>query len=192
MTPFLEFIQRYTTVSDDQWKIISAKLYPKKFESEQLVLREGEICRHLYFLQSGLLRFFVFKDGEEVTKFFTDAPYVFTSQVSFSKGHPSSENIQALEPCNTWRMDFKDAYDLLALPCWSEFIRKLVQEVQFYTEEILLEMQTVNAEDRYRKMLQENPEYIQRIPLKHLASYLGIQPQSLSRIRKQITSKHRM
>ena len=73
---------------------------------------------------------------------------------------------------------------------WAEFARKITQEVQFFTEEILLELQTETAEVRYEKMLEISPNLLQRIPLKYLASYLGIAPQSLSRIRKKITQKY--
>jgi hypothetical protein len=61
-----------------------------------------------------------------------------------------------------------------------------VQEVQYYTEQLLIDMQSETAEDRYKNMLQQSPELVQRIPLKYLASYLGIAPQSLSRIRKSL------
>jgi hypothetical protein len=77
---------------------------------------------------------------------------------------------------------------LYRLKSWTDFARKIIQEVQFFTEEILEELQTETAELRYKKMLQNSPALLQRIPLKHLASYLGIAPQSLSRIRKKMTA----
>ena len=67
----------------------------------------------------------------------------------------------------------------------STFTRKLVQEVQFYTEQILVEIQNDTAEQRYLKMIEEQSILLQKVPLKHLATYLGIAPQSLSRIRKK-------
>ena len=83
-------------------------------------------------------------------------------------------------------MSYEDAQRLLALNSWSNFIRLLIQEVQTFTEEILEALQTETAESRYRMMLQADANLLQRVPLKHLASYLGIAPQSLSRIRKNI------
>jgi predicted house-cleaning noncanonical NTP pyrophosphatase (MazG superfamily) len=78
---------------------------------------------------------------------------------------------------------------LYRLKSWTDFARKIIQEVQFFTEEILEELQTETAELRYEKMLKNSPTLLQRIPLKHLASYLGIAPQSLSRIRKKLTTQ---
>ena len=88
-------------------------------------------------------------------------------------------------------MTFEDTYRLLKITNWSNFIRELIQEVQSFTEEILEELQTETAEIRYRKMLESNNNLLQRVPLKHLASYLGIAPQSLSRIRKNIVPSKR-
>ena len=88
-------------------------------------------------------------------------------------------------------MSYEDAQHLLELKSWSTFIRLLVQEVQTYTEEILEALQTQTAEQRYKLLLQQDAELVQRVSLKHLASYLGIAPQSLSRIRKKMQQQLR-
>ena len=189
MHPFRQFIHHYTTLREEDWNTIQKSLQPVKFEKGELLLKEGQICKDLYFLEHGLLRFFALHHGEEITKFFTDAPYTFTSQKSFTEKKPATESIQAIEPSAVWKLSVEKAYELLHIPAWSEFVRCLIQEVQFYTENLLLEMQTETAENRYRKMLEEQPEFVQRIPIKYLASYFGIAPQSLSRIRKQMLRK---
>lgn len=149
-------------------------------------MEQGRICNNLYFLEQGLLRFFILKDGLEITKFFTIAPYFFTSQTSFNSRKPSSEYIQTIEKSIVWETSFEENQNLLKLPSWNNFARKITQEVQFFTEEILEELQTETAENRYSNMLRNQPELLQRIPLKYLASYLGVAPQSLSQIRKKI------
>jgi CRP-like cAMP-binding protein len=189
MHPFRQFIHQYVTLSNENWLQIERHLEQKTVEKDTIVLAEGRICRHLYFLESGLLRFFTLKNGEEVTKYFTDIPYCFTSQKSFNTRQPAKESIETLEDSVIWQMSYEAAHALLALPVWSTFIRKLVQEVQELTEEIMLDLQTETAENRYKKMLLDNDPLLQRVPLRHLASYLGIAPQSLSRIRKSMLSK---
>jgi CRP-like cAMP-binding protein len=186
MHAFQQFIKQYTALSDADWQQIAACLSRREVPKETLLLEEGKVCRYLYFLETGLLRFFILKEGNEITKYFTDIPYCFTSQKSFTAQKPARESIETLEDSVIWQMSFDDAHRLLTLPSWSQFIRKLIQEVQSLTEEILEEIQTETAENRYKKMLLEEPELVQRIPLKHLASYLGIAPQSLSRIRKNL------
>jgi CRP-like cAMP-binding protein len=187
---FRQFIENYTTVSDKDWKQISACFDKRVIEKGEMLLQEGKVCKHLYFIESGLLRYFIYKNGNDITKYFTEAPYCFTSQVSFTTEKPATENIQAIEQSIIWEITLKQANNLLEeLKSWNTFIRKLIQEVQYYTEEILQEIQTETAENRYLKMLEQEPQLVQRIPLKHLASYFGIAPQSLSRIRKKITAK---
>ncbi|MEO1714918.1 MAG: Crp/Fnr family transcriptional regulator, partial [Bacteroidota bacterium] len=131
-------------------------------------------------------RYYVEREDTERNKFFTVAPYCFTSQRSFNEQIPATEYIASIEPCDLYRMPQKTAIELLKLPAWNTFVRKLTQEVQFYTENILEELQNQTAEERYRQLLEQESALIQRLPLKHLASYLGIAPQSLSRIRKKI------
>jgi len=186
-----KFIENYTSLPTDEWKQISVCFEKRVIDKDELILQEGKVCRHLYFIESGLLRFYINKDGNDITKFFTEAPYCFTSQVSFTGEKPATENIQAIEKSVIWQTTLKQANELLELKSWNTFVRKLIQEVQSYTEEILQEIQTETAEHRYEKMLQSNPILLQRLPLKYLASYFGIAPQSLSRIRKKIIAKNR-
>ncbi len=191
MDAFRQFIENYTALSDAEWKEIAACFQRRTVQKDEILLREGTVCRHLYFIESGLLRYFLNKDGNDITKFFTEAPYCFTSQASFTTEKPAAENIQAIEPSVIWQTSLKQANHLLEGKGWNTFIRKLIQEVQYYTEEILQEIQTETAESRYTKMIETNPRLLQRVPLKYLASYFGIAPQSLSRIRKKIAQQHR-
>lgn len=186
MHPLRHFITDYTPLEQGEWDQIEACLIRRDVAKGALVLEEGKVCRHLYFLESGLLRFFILKNGDDITKYFTGVPYVFTSQKSFTAQQPAKESIEALENSVIWHITYTDAFRLLAMEAWSTFIRKLIQEVQTYTEAILEELQTETAEHRYRTLLLNQPALVQRVPLKHLASYLGIAQPSLSRIRKNI------
>jgi CRP-like cAMP-binding protein len=183
------FIENYIAISESDWETISDCFERKEVEKNQIILNEGAICNYLYFLESGLLRYFINKDGNEITKFFTVAPYFFTSQVSFNNQKPATENIQAIEKSVVWQITFQDSNKLFELESWTIFARKITQEVQYFTEQILEEIQSETAEFRYEKMLQNQPELTHRIPLKYLASFLGIAPQSLSRVRKKLIEK---
>ncbi|MEM9364239.1 MAG: Crp/Fnr family transcriptional regulator [Bacteroidota bacterium] len=183
---FKNFITNYVFLPEKDWKEVLQYLEPLSVKKGALLLAEGQICNHVYFLEKGLLRFSMLKNGEYVTKFFTEPPYTFTSQYSFSNRLPARENIEALEKSEVWRISYADNNALLRLESWNTFVRKLIQEVQFFTELILEEAQNETAERRYAKLLQNRPELVQRVSLKHLASYLGVTPQSLSRIRSNI------
>lgn len=189
MHPFHQFINQYVSLKTSDWLQIEEKISMSHIEKGEHLLREGQICRYLYFLEKGLLRYYIQKDGNDITKFFTDAPYTFTSQLSFIKRVASGESIEAIEDSIIWSISLDAANELLSIPAWSEFIRKLILEVQGYIEEILTDTQTKTAQERYSILLQKNPFLIQRIPQKYIASYLGIEPQSLSRIRKKLAYK---
>lgn len=185
MHPFRTFIQNYSTLTDAEWAQVEKCISRKVYTRGDILLASGKVCRKLYFLETGFLRYFVFKSGEDVTKYFTEAPYCFTSQRSFTTNTPAEDNIEALQDSIVWEMDQSDAFALLKVFHWSEFVRKLVQEVQFFTEQILEDLQNKTAEERYIQMVEENNSLLANVPLKHVASFLGIAPQSLSRIRKK-------
>ena len=183
-----KFIENYTSLPTDEWRQISDCFEQRVFEKDEVILQEGKVCKYLYFVESGLFHFYINKDGNNITKFFTEAPYFFTSQASFNSQKPANENIQAIEKSVVWQISYSQVNELYKLKSWTDFARKIIQEVQFFTEQILEELQTETAEFRYEKMLKNEPELLKRIPLKFLASYLGIAPQSLSRIRKKIAT----
>ena len=187
--PYRTFIHQYATLSDRDWEAVRERLTLREITRGTTLLREGDVCRHVWFAAKGLLHYTVNREGDEVTKFFTVAPYCFTSQRSFNTGSPARESIVALEDCTLWEMSKTSVDELFHLPRWSAYVRALTQEVQFYTEEILEALQNRTAEERYRKMIVQVDPLLQRVALRHLASYLGIAPQSLSRIRRRVAEE---
>lgn len=182
-----KFIENYSRLNDSEWHSIEQLFENKEFNKNEKILEEGKVCRYFYFLESGLIRFYNNIDGNDITKTFTIAPYCFTSRISFRKQIASNEGIQALEKTVVWQISFKNYKKLEELNSWNIFIRRLLNEIQEFSESFYLEIRTMTAEDRYKKILDEYPnELVQKIPLKHLSSFLGVAPQSLSRIRKKI------
>jgi len=185
-----KFIEQYTKVPDDEWLIINEAFERKLFAKNEIILEEGSICRYFYFLQTGLIRCYTYYDGTDITKYFTAAPYCFTSLESFRKQIPAEESIQTLEESVIWFARYNKLELLKTLSSWNEFTTKLLQEVQQFSRISLLEIKTKTADQRYKELLVNKPEVIQRIPLKYLSGYLGVAPQSLSRIRKNLTKKY--
>lgn len=182
-----DFIEGYTRLCDSEWYSIEALFGIKEYKKNEIILEEGNVCRYFYFLESGLIRFYNNIDGNDITRTFTTAPYCFTSRISFRKQTPSVEGIQALQKTVVWRLSFNHYNKLEELNSWNIFMRKLLNEIQEFSESFYLELKTMTAEDRYLKILDVYPiDLVQKIPLKHLSSFLGIAPQSLSRIRKKI------
>jgi CRP-like cAMP-binding protein len=185
-----KFIEQYTRVPDNDWLIINEAFERKLLAKNEIILVEGSICRYFYFLQTGLIRCYTFYDGTDITKYFTAAPYCFTSIESFRKQIPADESIQTLEESLIWFAAADKLEKLKILNSWNEFTTRLLQEVQQFSRNLLLETKTKTADQRYCELLINKPEVVQRIPLKYLSSFLGVAPQSLSRIRKNLSKRN--
>jgi CRP-like cAMP-binding protein len=185
MKLFKKFIEKYTDLPSEDWNIIEKSFERKEILKDELILTEGIICRYFYFLEEGLVRFFIYHDGEELTTYFVDAPYCFTAKESFHERIPAKENIQALSKCIIWRTTQDKIQQLSKLSSWERFTRNFIHEVQGYIEQLMISNKILTAEDRYMKLLETHPDLTDRVPLKYLAGFLGIAPQSLSRIRKK-------
>ena len=189
---FRAYITDKVSLRSSEWERIASALDCQSVKANNLVLSEGAVCRHLYFLDRGLLRFFQWIDGEDKTKFFTFEEQLFTAQQSYHTQQPAQETIQALEDSTLLLIHREQAQKLYQeVATWPAFIQQVRLQVSGWTEELLMESLNETAEQRYRRMLDEYPQRTQRIPLKHLASYLGIAPESLSRIRKKIVDTDR-
>lgn len=191
MSAIRDFITRFTPLRPQDWEVIVPFWEPMFVAKGEHLLQPGQVCRDLYFLEDGLVRFYYVHEGEERTRYFLQEHYVFTEQNSFRQEKPSTEGIMALTSARIWRMRRADSYTLLDVPAWSTFVRELLQELQALTEAQMTEILTQTAEQRYRRMVDEEPALLRAVPLQHLASYLNIAPQSLSRIRKKFASEER-
>ncbi|OJJ16864.1 hypothetical protein BKI52_32625 [marine bacterium AO1-C] len=187
---FKKYIESKVSLTKADWEIIQDVAEEQTFDANTMILEAGKVCRYLYYLNNGLLRYFDWIDGEEKTKFFTFPHQLFTSQQSFPNQSPSQENIQTLESSQVLAIPFNQVQLLFEhVKCWSLFIRTVILEVSLDTESLLRASQNQTAEERYKTLLNDSPEYLQRIPLKYLASFLGIAPESLSRIRKKVATE---
>lgn len=185
MNALRTFIENYTDLPPEDWEAISVCFERKEFRKDELILAEGKVCRYFYFLEEGLVRFFIHHDGEDITSYFVDAPYCFTAKESFHDRVPARENIQALCNCVVWQTTLDKIQKLSKLNSWERFTRNFLHEVQGYIEQLMITNKILSAENRYLKLLAHHPDLTERIPLKYLAGFLGIAPQSLSRIRKK-------
>lgn len=178
------------------------KLAPLDFEEEKLILnafkifslkkneyylQSSEVNSKLGFLVKGLVRYFVFKNEEEATLEFTKEGEFVADYGSFISRQPSIQNIQALEDCEFLVIDYEDLQNLYKESKNANFLGRMIIEHRFVIMvNQLLTVHQYNPEDRYRYFLQNYKDLVQRIPQYLIASYVGVKPQSLSRIRKRI------
>ncbi len=160
----------------------------RKLDKGDYFIREGEICREVAFILQGTLRsHFSSSKGEDITYCFRFPNSLLAAYSSFITGQPTEENIQAITPVELLIFSKRDIEALTAVnPRWVEF-QKIVAEQQYIElENRIFQLQKNNALQRYAELLQNQPEYLQRIPLQYLASYLGITQRHLSRIRREV------
>jgi CRP/FNR family transcriptional regulator, anaerobic regulatory protein len=161
----------------------------KTFKKKEYLLQEGQICNKISFINSGSMRCFYNVEGEENTIqfFFNDSWY--TEYESFLTGLPTIENMQALENCEVVQIKKNDLYKLYdAMPIFDR-VGRIFAENAFLAVSQLNQMKTnEEPEIRYLNLLKTRPELAQKIPQHYIASYLGIKPETLSRIRKRIFS----
>jgi len=163
------------------------KIIPKN----TLILKAGEICENYMFIHEGIMRSYILDgEGKEITTNFHTKNQVAIEQASFFNRSLSCENIQTLTDCTVWLVDFqKMNQHFNHYPEHREFGRRLMVRSMVELKERMILLQTETAEKRYFLLLKQNPEILKYVPLKQIASYLGVTDTSLSRIRKLLLKK---
>lgn len=158
-----------------------------KFPKQHPLLRADKIETKLYFIKKGVVRAYALQDDNEITFWFGREGEAIISMRSYVENKPGYENIELLEECELYELKIQALHTLytedIHIANWG---RKLAEQELIKTEERLISRQFRTATERYRKLLEESPDLLQRVQLGHIASYLGITQVSLSRIRAEI------
>lgn len=179
-------LEKLVPFPEPEWSIFRDHLQPAGFKKDEFLCREGQVEQYIYFICEGVARSFFAKDGREYTFDFFFAGDFATAFTSFLQRRPSAINIQALEATQTYRIHHADLEALYKTGAAAERVGRHVAEHQFIRRSVKeLELLSLTATERYQRLFEEHPEMVSRISVKHLSSYLGIHPESLSRIRRQ-------
>jgi CRP/FNR family transcriptional regulator, anaerobic regulatory protein len=173
--------------SDSDWEITSQHIHPESLEAGTYFLREGNISDSMGVLTSGLVRSFIIdEEGNDITTNFFQPPNVVISIRSFNFRVPSKENIITLTNTELLTISYNDMSELWKqVPVWKQ-IAKDVDEMKYQDlKHRLIKFQTLSASERYKLFCRNYPEILKSVALKHVASYLGIDIATLSRIRKK-------
>jgi CRP-like cAMP-binding protein len=173
--------------SEDLEKIFSQ--YKRiEFAKNDYLINEGSTANFYYFMESGFARSFVIDlEGNDIsTKFFSSTDIVIDWYSYFLKTQ-CRENIQAITPCVAWKITFENFMQLFHIEAFREVGRTRLVNNYFELKNHSVSIIADPARDRYLNLLKTKPDIIQNVPLKQIATYLGITDTSLSRIRKEIT-----
>jgi len=181
-------VKNTISISEEDLDFMLSLFNPTKLEKGEYFLEIGKRCDQIAFINNGLLRIFYPNDkGEETTCYFSLPTEFVTSFSSFTTQKPSTENIQAILPSELFVINKQDLELLYKkIPAAQEFGRLAAENLAIIMEKRISLFLNNSAEERYRFLLKNNAVLIQQVPLQYLASYLGISPQHLSRLRKSI------
>ena len=186
-TQLRSFTQRIVRVDDAVMDRLMAALVPATLAKGAVLLQDGEICEQVWFIGQGLVRAYFLKDGEEVTQqFFFEGSYT-TDYESFLTQRPTRLHLQALEPTLLLALNREAMQRLYAADPGAERMgRRIAEEIFLAVSRRNRSFLLESAEQRYLDLLRERPKVMQRVPQRHIASYLGVKPESLSRIRARV------
>lgn len=151
---------------------------------DHLLLREQTISDYIYFIKKGAVRIFYFKNNKEITEWLAMDEQFFLSITSFFERKPSHLIMQTLEPSEIYGIHYNDLLRLADQHHEIErLLRKMVTASLILSQQRMVAIQFETAQQRYKRLLENNPEIIQRVPLSYIASFLGVTLETLSRIR---------
>ena len=179
-----ELARRYSTMTHDELDVLESILVPMKFAKGQMILSEGETCRHFYYIERGLIRQFYFKNGKQITEHLGEDRTIFMCIESLFREEPTRLQVEALEPTQVYALP-KQKLEQVALHNVNiQILYRKILEESLITSQIhadLVRFETAQA--RYKRMCKLNPQVVLRAPLVYIASYLQMTPETLSRVR---------
>ena len=188
MNPFLNHIQKFGSFSSDELALVETKLHKVKFSSSDYFLKAGQYSNRIGFIADGVFRIFFYdNEGNEIVRYFLAENQFLVNLHAYDNQVISSEYIQSLSESTVISIFKTDMLELgKQIPQWNDVINQIKQTALLEKLYNRSDLVSQDATTKYLDFMKKNPNLVNRIPLGHLASYLGIKQQSLSRIRKSM------
>lgn len=179
-----ELARKYSTMTHDELDILESVLVPKKFPKGKLILQEGEVCREILYIHSGLVRQFYQKKGKIVTEHIGVDGTIVMCIESLFREEPTKLQMEALENSLCYALPKKRLEEVALHNVNIQILyRKILEESLILSQVHADLVRFETAQDRYRKMCKLMPKVVQRAPLNYIANYLQMTPETLSRVR---------
>ena len=182
-----ELARKYSTMTHDELDVLESVLVPLKFSKGEMILKEGEICRYIYYIERGLIRQFYFKNGKQITEHLGEDRTMFMCIESLLREEPTKLQVEALEPTMVYALP-KSKLEEVAMHNVNIQIlyRKILEESLIISQVHADLVRFETAQNRYKRMCKLSPQVILRAPLVYIASYLQMTPETLSRVRSSV------
>ena len=191
MNYFIEYLDQIVPLKPIVKVAINGITVFRTLPKNTMLLRNGEVCHEFHFLEKGLARVFYYKDGKDVTAWFASKGQIASAIDSLFTGLPSMYNIEILEDAKIWSLQYRKLEPVFEKYAQVERLgRLLVTQNYLLLDERMKLFAFCSAEERYEKLLIQIPDITQRVKLGHIASYLGISQEHLSRIRAGLRNGH--
>ena len=179
-----ELARRYSTMTHDELDLLESILVPMKFAKNELILKEGETCTNIYWVVKGLVRQFYFKNDKELTEYMATENSIVMCIESLFLEQPTRLQIKAIEPTVMIAMP-KASLEKAAVKNVNiqMLYRKILEESLILSQHHADMLRFESAQDRYQKLVKDQPQLVLRAPLVYIASYLQMTPETLSRVR---------
>jgi len=179
-----EIARIYCPMTPDGVNMLASILVPLKFQKGETILEEGKVCSALYFVEKGMVRQYYYKNKKDVTEHFSFEGRIVFCIESFLKQEPSRLIVEALENTKLYAIPYDALHNLMVRNQAMEMLyRKILEHVAISSQEHADSQRFENAAERYDRLLKEKPEIILRAPMVHIASFLQMTPETLSRVR---------
>lgn len=171
---------------------LQKNIYCCTVKKGELLVKSGEVCDSIYFIKKGVLRGFITEQGKEVTTWLTVENEIVSTITGFLLQKPTTESIQAIEDCELLAIKFVDLDRLyMKYPSFNIVGRKITEQYYMYAEQRAYITRLHDAEKKYELLMQLYAHFLNRIPLKYIASFLGITIETLSRVRAKANTRNR-
>jgi CRP-like cAMP-binding protein len=179
-----ELARRYSTMTHEELDLLESILVPRRYAKNELILREGEVCKSIYWVVKGLVRQFYFKNKKELTEYMATENNICMCIESLFREEPTNLQIVALEPTILYLLP-KAALEQVAMKSVNIQIlyRKILEESLILSQIRADMLRFESAQGRYLKLVKRQPQLVLRAPLVYIASYLQMTPETLSRVR---------
>jgi CRP-like cAMP-binding protein len=188
---FFQTLQEKLPFNADEMAVLKRFLTPKKLRKKQYILQEGDVCKFFAFVEKGALKSYSIdeKGGEHIIQFAIEG-WMISDLYSFLTGEPASYNIDALEDSELVLINKAAHEELLRLsPKYETWIRLQITGAYIAMQRRLTSIISLSLEERYTSFTNTYPEIVQRVPQHMIASFMGLTPETLSRVRKKISSR---
>ena len=187
----IQYLQKVLPMSLEKAELIASTFHYKHVNKGTFLIEEGKVCDTSHFIAEGCARMYTYDmDNTDITTMIFSNAMFANDFYSFFKRIPASESLVAMSDCETFYLSFDELqHNFHTIPEFREFGRMMLINGSFALKQRMLAMIKQSGEQRYAQLMNTNPEVFQHIPLKNIATYLGVTDTSLSRIRRDFMKK---